>query len=139
MRTASTAVKPCQENSLEFYLITSSIYTDQRGTMVFPMVAAARRGRVRFIAVCSYSTDNYKDIMKAQVHVSKTSATLIPFEFRTSERRISNFLVQGDLALAVEGELTIPFARRITNLCSRRRISNLAFEGELANWQLKAN
>ncbi|GJX79652.1 hypothetical protein Tco_0327801 [Tanacetum coccineum] len=45
--------------------------------MVFPMVAAARRGRVRFIAACSYSTDNYKDIMKAQVHVSKTSATLI--------------------------------------------------------------
>ncbi|GKB45196.1 hypothetical protein Tco_0890138 [Tanacetum coccineum] len=25
----------------------------------------------RFIATCSYSTDNYKDIMKAQVHVSR--------------------------------------------------------------------
>nr|GEV72196.1 hypothetical protein [Tanacetum cinerariifolium] len=31
-RTASAAVKPCQVDSLEFYLITCSIYTDQRGT-----------------------------------------------------------------------------------------------------------
>nr|GEX77228.1 hypothetical protein [Tanacetum cinerariifolium] len=34
LRTASTAVKPCQGDSSEFYLITSSIYTDQRGTVV---------------------------------------------------------------------------------------------------------
>ncbi|GJZ13137.1 hypothetical protein Tco_0548367 [Tanacetum coccineum] len=33
MRTASTAAKPCQEDSSEFYLITGSIYTDQRGTV----------------------------------------------------------------------------------------------------------
>ncbi|GJS11151.1 copia protein [Tanacetum coccineum] len=33
---------------------------------VFPTMAAARRGRVRFIAACSYSTDIHKDIMKAQ-------------------------------------------------------------------------
>ncbi|GKA28230.1 hypothetical protein Tco_0714398 [Tanacetum coccineum] len=71
MRTASTAAKPCQEDSSEFYLITGSIYTDQRGTVVFPTMAAARRGRVRFIAACSYSTDIHKDIMKAQVHVSR--------------------------------------------------------------------
>ncbi|GJQ90128.1 hypothetical protein Tco_0001267 [Tanacetum coccineum] len=32
---------------------SGSIYTDQRGTVVFPMMAAARRGRVRFIAACS--------------------------------------------------------------------------------------
>ncbi|GJX44924.1 zinc finger, CCHC-type containing protein [Tanacetum coccineum] len=30
MRTASTAAKPCQEDSSEFYLITGSIYTDPR-------------------------------------------------------------------------------------------------------------
>nr|GEX46637.1 hypothetical protein [Tanacetum cinerariifolium] len=34
MRTASTAAKPCQGDSLEFYLITGSIHTDQRGTVV---------------------------------------------------------------------------------------------------------
>nr|GEZ94181.1 hypothetical protein [Tanacetum cinerariifolium] len=34
LRTASTAAKPCQGDSLEFYLITGSIHTDQRGTMV---------------------------------------------------------------------------------------------------------
>ncbi|GJW37397.1 hypothetical protein Tco_0060317 [Tanacetum coccineum] len=46
MRTASTAVKPCQEDSSEFYLITGSIYTDQRGTVVFPMMVAAARRRL---------------------------------------------------------------------------------------------
>nr|GFB54550.1 hypothetical protein [Tanacetum cinerariifolium] len=34
LRTARTAAKPCQGNSLEFYLITGSIHTDQRGTVV---------------------------------------------------------------------------------------------------------
>nr|GEW39735.1 reverse transcriptase domain-containing protein [Tanacetum cinerariifolium] len=34
LRTASTAAKPCQEDSSEFYLIIGNIYTDQRGTMV---------------------------------------------------------------------------------------------------------
>ncbi|GJV54937.1 integrase, catalytic region, zinc finger, CCHC-type containing protein [Tanacetum coccineum] len=34
--------------------------------VVFPMVAATRRGQVRFITICSYSTDICKDIMKAQ-------------------------------------------------------------------------
>ncbi|GKD97483.1 ALP1-like protein, partial [Tanacetum coccineum] len=38
MRTASIAVKPCQEDSSEFYLITGSIYTDQRGTVVIATV-----------------------------------------------------------------------------------------------------
>ncbi|GJS47579.1 hypothetical protein Tco_0597700 [Tanacetum coccineum] len=39
--------------------------------MVFPMMAATRHGRVRFIAACSYSTNKSKDIMKAEVHVSR--------------------------------------------------------------------
>nr|GEW56358.1 hypothetical protein [Tanacetum cinerariifolium] len=34
LRMASTAAKPCQGDSSEFYLITGSIYTDQRGTVV---------------------------------------------------------------------------------------------------------
>ncbi|GJQ89909.1 hypothetical protein Tco_0104485 [Tanacetum coccineum] len=34
LRTASAAAKPCQGDSLEFYLITVSIYTDKRGTVV---------------------------------------------------------------------------------------------------------
>ncbi|GJX99945.1 hypothetical protein Tco_0356964 [Tanacetum coccineum] len=38
MRTASAAAKPCQGDSSEFYLITGSIYTDQRGTMVITTV-----------------------------------------------------------------------------------------------------
>ncbi|GKC35612.1 hypothetical protein Tco_1047996 [Tanacetum coccineum] len=57
MRTTSAAAKPCQEDSLKFYLITFSIYTESKGTLVFLMVAAASRGRVRSIATCSYPTD----------------------------------------------------------------------------------
>nr|GEY44076.1 hypothetical protein [Tanacetum cinerariifolium] len=34
LRTASTAAKPCQGDSSKFYLITGSIHTDQRGTVV---------------------------------------------------------------------------------------------------------
>nr|GEY53690.1 hypothetical protein [Tanacetum cinerariifolium] len=34
LRTASTAAKPCQGDSSEFYLITGNIHTDQRGTVV---------------------------------------------------------------------------------------------------------
>nr|GEU51692.1 hypothetical protein [Tanacetum cinerariifolium] len=34
LRTASTAAKPCQGDFSEFYLITGSIHTDQRGTVV---------------------------------------------------------------------------------------------------------
>ncbi|GKA03694.1 hypothetical protein Tco_0676475 [Tanacetum coccineum] len=41
MRTASAAAKPCQGDSSEFYLITGSIYTDQRGTVVLPTIGAA--------------------------------------------------------------------------------------------------
>ncbi|GJW47466.1 hypothetical protein Tco_0079112 [Tanacetum coccineum] len=45
------AVKPCQGDSLEFYQITGSIYTHQRGTVVIaiviPMVAAAGLRQVK--------------------------------------------------------------------------------------------
>nr|GEX00641.1 hypothetical protein [Tanacetum cinerariifolium] len=34
LRTTSTAVKPCQGDSLKFYQITGSIHTDQQGTVV---------------------------------------------------------------------------------------------------------
>ncbi|GKB78999.1 putative reverse transcriptase domain-containing protein, partial [Tanacetum coccineum] len=35
LRTANAAAKPCQGDSLEFYLITGNIYTDKRGTVVW--------------------------------------------------------------------------------------------------------
>ncbi|GKA43918.1 reverse transcriptase domain-containing protein [Tanacetum coccineum] len=46
MRTASAAAKPCQGDSLEFYLITGSIYTDQRGTVVLLTIGAADSRRI---------------------------------------------------------------------------------------------
>ncbi|GKF96940.1 hypothetical protein Tco_0292761, partial [Tanacetum coccineum] len=39
MRTASAAAKPCQGDSSKLYLITGSIYTDQRGTVVIATVS----------------------------------------------------------------------------------------------------
>ncbi|GJY07462.1 hypothetical protein Tco_0374516 [Tanacetum coccineum] len=51
MITASIAAKPYQEDSSEFYLITGSIYTDQRGTVAFLIVAAARRRQRRSVKV----------------------------------------------------------------------------------------
>nr|GFB10021.1 hypothetical protein [Tanacetum cinerariifolium] len=47
LRTASTSAKPCQGDSLEFYLITGSIYTDQRGTVV---LATLFNGRILTVA-----------------------------------------------------------------------------------------
>ncbi|GJZ00181.1 hypothetical protein Tco_0517610 [Tanacetum coccineum] len=41
MRMASAAAKPCQGDSSEFYLITGSIYTDQRETVELPTIGAA--------------------------------------------------------------------------------------------------
>ncbi|GJY07103.1 hypothetical protein Tco_0374157 [Tanacetum coccineum] len=38
---------------------------------VIPMVDAAGSRQVKIIATCSYSNDICKDIMKAQVHVSR--------------------------------------------------------------------
>ncbi|GJY43266.1 hypothetical protein Tco_0431479 [Tanacetum coccineum] len=46
MRTASAAAKPCQGDSSEFYLITGSIYTDQRGTVVLLTIGAADSQRI---------------------------------------------------------------------------------------------
>nr|GEY17285.1 hypothetical protein [Tanacetum cinerariifolium] len=43
----SAAAKPCEGDSLEFYLITGSIYTDQQGTKVIPMVAVVGSRQVR--------------------------------------------------------------------------------------------
>ncbi|GKC22448.1 hypothetical protein Tco_1024598, partial [Tanacetum coccineum] len=40
-RTASAAAKPCQGDSSELCLITGSIYTDQRGTVVLLTIGAA--------------------------------------------------------------------------------------------------
>ncbi|GJY73375.1 hypothetical protein Tco_0477806 [Tanacetum coccineum] len=48
---------------------TQQVVSDD--VLVFPMVAAASPRQVRFIATCSYPTNICKDIMKAQVHVSK--------------------------------------------------------------------
>nr|GEY27832.1 hypothetical protein [Tanacetum cinerariifolium] len=43
---ADAAAKPCQGDSSEFYLITGSIYTDQRGTMVITTIFNEREQRL---------------------------------------------------------------------------------------------
>ncbi|GJY74573.1 hypothetical protein Tco_0479004 [Tanacetum coccineum] len=56
MRTASAAAKPCQGDSSEFYRIIGSFLT----------MVAVSPCQVEANTTCSYSTDIYKDIMKAQ-------------------------------------------------------------------------
>ncbi|GKD93592.1 hypothetical protein Tco_1373429, partial [Tanacetum coccineum] len=41
IRTATAAAKPCQGDSLEFYLIIGSLSTDQWGTVVLLTIGAA--------------------------------------------------------------------------------------------------
>nr|GEU84132.1 AT hook motif-containing protein, putative, expressed [Tanacetum cinerariifolium] len=52
------------------YVITMKMeilpVSTSNSTAVFSMMAAARRGQVRFTIACSYLTDIYNDIMKAQ-------------------------------------------------------------------------
>ncbi|GKA63252.1 hypothetical protein Tco_0762858 [Tanacetum coccineum] len=64
---ASTAAKPCQEDSYEFYLITGSIYIGQQGT-----VQLLVQDESRFKTSCLIDKD--KLMMKAQVYAFKSSA-----------------------------------------------------------------
>nr|GEZ21937.1 hypothetical protein [Tanacetum cinerariifolium] len=48
-----------------------SILTDSKKNIKIDMEVPGSSKLTRFIATCSYSTDVYKDIMKAQVHVSR--------------------------------------------------------------------
>ncbi|GJX13659.1 hypothetical protein Tco_0205417 [Tanacetum coccineum] len=61
LRTASTAVKPCQGDSSKFYLITGN--PDGRSYWIKTSQDSGPH--------CSYMTNKSKDIMKAQVHVSR--------------------------------------------------------------------
>ncbi|GJS23424.1 hypothetical protein Tco_0452056 [Tanacetum coccineum] len=76
LRTASAAAKPCQEDSLEFYLITGSIYTDKRGTVDYIMMEMhiPLSSRVKFIATCSYLRLN--DLITSRKNNPKLSQTL---------------------------------------------------------------
>nr|GEZ93129.1 hypothetical protein [Tanacetum cinerariifolium] len=53
LRTASTAAKPCQGDSSEFYLITGSIHTDQRGTVILVTLFNGSKQR-HFRSVITY-------------------------------------------------------------------------------------
>ncbi|GKC46829.1 hypothetical protein Tco_1064551 [Tanacetum coccineum] len=81
MRMASVAAKPYQGDSSEFYLITCSIYTDQRGIVVFPMVDADQE-KYEHVSLKVTSTQDGKisqdddsrlylvdDLKEVQVHI----------------------------------------------------------------------
>nr|GEV15362.1 hypothetical protein [Tanacetum cinerariifolium] len=75
LRTASTAAKPCQGNSLEFYLITGSIYTDQQGTVV--LATLFNEKRCQFTTSCSHFKLIINDMMTAEKTYNTASATLM--------------------------------------------------------------
>ncbi|GJS20401.1 hypothetical protein Tco_0449033 [Tanacetum coccineum] len=77
-RTASAVAKPCQGDSSEFYQITGNIYTDKRGTMVFPMVTSTQDGkRSQDDDKRLYLADDLKEAQNhMQVKLKGTSSSL---------------------------------------------------------------
>ncbi|GJR55849.1 retrovirus-related pol polyprotein from transposon TNT 1-94 [Tanacetum coccineum] len=82
MRMASVAAKPCQGDSSEFYLITCSIYTDQRRIVVIATVFDEDQEKYEHVSLKVTSTQDGKisqdddsrlylvdDLKEAQVHI----------------------------------------------------------------------
>nr|GEW48112.1 hypothetical protein [Tanacetum cinerariifolium] len=63
LRMASTAAKPCQGDSSKLYLITGSIYTDQRGTVVLATLfnESKQRHFRSFITNLKYLQHNFRN------------------------------------------------------------------------------
>ncbi|GJX91552.1 retrovirus-related pol polyprotein from transposon TNT 1-94, partial [Tanacetum coccineum] len=74
-RRYSTSVTKIKAATYDLKWIKDLIHELWSPVQVFPTMAAARRGRVRFIAACPYSTNIHKDIMKAQVWLFDTTGT----------------------------------------------------------------
>ncbi|GJW70817.1 hypothetical protein Tco_0127734 [Tanacetum coccineum] len=71
-RFNTTTGNPVKEILLKLNLPDHrSIFTDSKENIKIDMEVPGSSRLTRFIATCSYSTDKYKDIMKAQVHVSR--------------------------------------------------------------------
>ncbi|GJZ29471.1 hypothetical protein Tco_0574118 [Tanacetum coccineum] len=82
MRTASAAAKPCQGDSSELYLITSNIYTDQRGTVVLPTIVEDFQRSFRHSDIERLSRSN--EVLKLKNF--KKDATLKLFKSTNQER-----------------------------------------------------
>ncbi|GJV07586.1 hypothetical protein Tco_1345242 [Tanacetum coccineum] len=71
-RFATPAGNPVKKITLKLNLSNHrSILTDSKEYLKMVMEVPDSSRLTRFIATCSYPTDKYKDIMKAQVHVSR--------------------------------------------------------------------
>nr|GFA57313.1 hypothetical protein [Tanacetum cinerariifolium] len=66
LRTASTAAKPCQEDSSEFYLIVGSIHTDQRGTVVLATLFNRNSATLKYAVMIQDSVG--MRVLKSQLH-----------------------------------------------------------------------
>ncbi|GJT28705.1 GDP-fucose protein O-fucosyltransferase [Tanacetum coccineum] len=78
LRTASTAAKPCQGDSLEFYLVIGSIYTDKRGIVVLATLFNENLAPLRtlFLNIHSKDTIATKDELKPFSTFSSRMAAL---------------------------------------------------------------
>nr|GEU34645.1 hypothetical protein [Tanacetum cinerariifolium] len=72
LRTASTAAKPYQGDSSEFYLITGSIYTNQRGTVVLAtLFKEGEQRRFRSFITNLTTSDLEDEACKNQTEIGK--------------------------------------------------------------------
>nr|GEY03153.1 uncharacterized mitochondrial protein AtMg00810-like [Tanacetum cinerariifolium] len=76
LRTASTAAKPCQGDSSEFYLITGSIHTDQQGTVVLATLFNER--------ILTVAAAGQKDV-NSQLHAHSSNSLLMTLKRPTTQ------------------------------------------------------
>ncbi|GJS89576.1 zinc finger, CCHC-type containing protein [Tanacetum coccineum] len=130
MRTASAAAKPCQGDSSKFYLITGSIYTDQRGTVVFLKMAAARRGQISFTPVA--------DIRAIRILIAITAF----YDYEILQIDVKTTFLNGHLSEEVymvqpEGFVNLKFPKRwatVKNILKYLRNTKdmiLVYEGDM--------
>nr|GEV48771.1 hypothetical protein [Tanacetum cinerariifolium] len=90
VRTASAAVKPCQGDSSEFYLIIGSIYTDQRGIMVLATLfnESEQRHFRSFITNVNLQESRWLQLLAKEMSIHNSMLTLYTYikDKMTAER-----------------------------------------------------
>nr|GEZ24828.1 hypothetical protein [Tanacetum cinerariifolium] len=81
LRMASTAAKPCQGDSLEFYLITGSIYTDQWGTVVLATLfnRSEQRHFRSFITIVNLQESRRSQLLAKEMSIHNSTLTLYTY------------------------------------------------------------
>nr|GEW82912.1 reverse transcriptase domain-containing protein [Tanacetum cinerariifolium] len=117
LRTASAAAKPCQGDSSAFYLITGSIYTDQRGTVVITTIFNEREQRL---------FHSYMLFKLTLIAGSIKGSKIKILDYKHAEGTAKNS--QDNKVLRLEPKPTIPYSSRANKQKLRKKDDNLALK-----------